>query len=260
MSYPFYPAHSSNYTKGRGGRSVKHITIHHMAGTPRTLRHLYANPNRNGSAHYGVFPSKIEQYVREGDTAWTNGNWRSNQESITIENYGDWRGGYKSPGTLKQLEKLLTDLHKRYPKATMTFHQDVSDKPTACPAQLRGYAQAIWKRVTSKPTSPKGGKDVADPSDVRHIYKYGPLRRTADSAGIRHYTGKKTDFIIKDHLKSAEYKQKKAARKKQAELAKQVPALKAEIAKLKKQGGGSSEDKKYSSWWKDLVNKIKGTK
>jgi len=226
MSYPFYPAHPSNYTKGRGGHRVKYITIHHIAGTPTTLRYLWGNPNRNGSSHYGVFPKKIEQYVREGDTAWTNGNWRSNQESITIENYGNWQNGYKSPGTLKHLEILLTDLHKRYPKATLTFHQDVSDKPTACPAQLRGYATAIWKRVTTKKSQPKGGKDVFRNKSAKEWFKVA----LGYDKRIKNY--QKNYMLKSNHQKIVEKKDK-------------------EIAKLKKQL--NSEDSKLAGKWRTLL-------
>lgn len=148
--YPFYPAHSSNYTVGRGGRRIKYFTIHHIAGAPQTLRYLWADPNRNGSSHYGVFPTKIEQYVSEKNTAWTNGNWQSNQESITIENYGTWLNGYRNDNVLAQLKKLLTDLHRRYPDAKLNFHQDVSNKPTACPGELRNHATRIFNEITNQ--------------------------------------------------------------------------------------------------------------
>lgn len=143
----FYPAAKSNYTVGRG-RPIKKITIHHMAGTPDTLRWLWGDPNRNASSHFGVFPDKIEQYVKVEDTAWTNSNWASNQESITIEVWGDWRNGFVSWETLNNLKELLVAVRASYPEATMEFHQDVSLTATQCPAELRGYASAVWQQVT----------------------------------------------------------------------------------------------------------------
>lgn len=78
------------------------------------------------------------------------------------------------------------------------------------------------------------GDDMADANDVRAIYKYGPLWRTADDGGVKHYTGKKTDFILTDHAKSAEGQRKAAERAKERAAAAQVPQLKAEIISLKK--------------------------
>jgi len=125
-----------------------------MAGTPDTLRYLWGDPNRNGSSHFGVFPGKIEQYVNLGDTAWCNANFASNQESITIENWGDWRNGWTNTDVLANLKKLLRELRKAYPHLQVNYHQDVSQVPTACPAQLRGHAQRVWDELTNEFNQP----------------------------------------------------------------------------------------------------------
>lgn len=157
---PFYPAHGSNYTRGRI-KPIKHITVHHSAGLEQTLRYLWGDPNRNGSSHFWVGNGHIEQYVDTNDTAWTNGNWYSNNESITIEVRGDWRG-YYDLATLQNLEKLLRILRKAYPNTTLTYHKDVSDKFTLCPADLKdkGYAKKEWDQVT------KWLNDQANPTPV----------------------------------------------------------------------------------------------
>lgn len=158
LSYPFYQANGNNYSKGRE-QTVKYITIHHSAGWEQTLRYLWADPSRNGSSHFwvGNGVGAIEQYVDTADTAWTNGNWRSNNESITIEVRGDWRGYYDQP-TLNNLETLLRDLRKAYPQVAIEYHKDVSDKITLCPADLKdkGYARQVWDRVTAwlNPSTP----------------------------------------------------------------------------------------------------------
>lgn len=170
LGIQFYPAHPSNMTVGRGGTPIRKITVHHMAGTPDTLRYLWGNAGRNGSSHFGVFPNKIEQYVQLGDTAWCNGNWNSNLESITIENWGDWRNGWTSPETLANLKRLLRELRKVYPTAQLTFHQDVSDKVTECPAQLRGHAQRVWDEITNEFAPPITPKPTA-------IYRQFPVKK-----------------------------------------------------------------------------------
>lgn len=148
----FYQANGNNYTPGRSGNPVRYVTIHHSAGWEATLRYLWADPNRNGSSHFwvGNQPGQIEQYVDTDDTAWTNGNWQSNLQSITIEVRGDWRGYYDQQ-TLNNLETLLQQIRKNYPQADIQYHKDVSDKMTLCPADLKdkGYARTVWDRVTA---------------------------------------------------------------------------------------------------------------
>lgn len=155
---PFYPANKSNFTVGRGGNPIKFITIHHSAGWENTLRYLWADPNRNGSSHFwvGNKAGQIEQYVDTNDTAWTNGNWQSNQQSITIEVRGDWRGYYDQQ-TLDNLETLLQKLRKAYPTVAISYHKDVSDRITLCPAELKdkGYAKRVWDKVTAWLNPPK---------------------------------------------------------------------------------------------------------
>ena len=154
----FYQANGNNYTPGRSGNPVRYVTIHHSAGWEATLRYLWADPNRNGSSHFwvGNQPGQIEQYVDTDDTAWTNGNWQSNLQSITIEVRGDWRGYYDQQ-TLNNLETLLQQIRKNYPQADIQYHKDVSDKITLCPADLKdkGYARTVWDRVTGWLNPPK---------------------------------------------------------------------------------------------------------
>ena len=157
---PFYQAAGSNYSRGRE-QPIRYVTIHHSAGWEDTLRYLWANPSRNGSSHFwvGNKPGQIEQYVDTDDTAWTNGNWRSNNESLTIETRGDWRGYYDQQ-TLDNLELLLREIRGRFPSVNIEYHKDVSDKITLCPAELKdkGYARAVWDKVTNwlnPPVPPK---------------------------------------------------------------------------------------------------------
>ena len=174
---PFYPANGSNYTPGRGGNVVKYITIHHSAGWENTLRYLWADPNRNGSSHFwvGNNPGQIEQYVDTDDTAWCNGNWTSNQQSISIEVRGDWRGYYDQT-TLNNLETLLTALRRAYPSASITYHKDVSSTFTLCPADLKdkGWAKTVWDKVTgiiwpSTPPAPAISYTAITPKRIKLI-------------------------------------------------------------------------------------------
>lgn len=168
---PFYQANGSNYSRGRE-QPIRYITIHHSAGWEQTLRYLWADPSRNGSSHFWVGNGHIEQYVDTNDTAWTNGNWRSNNESITIEVRGDWRG-YYDQATLDNLETLLRKLRTLYPNVGIEYHKDVSDKMTLCPADLKdkGYAKKVWDKVTAwlNPAKPPVQKITYTPITPKRI-------------------------------------------------------------------------------------------
>lgn len=155
---PFYQANASNYSRGRE-QPIRYITIHHSAGWEQTLRYLWADPNRNGSSHFWVGNGHMEQYVDTNDTAWTNGNWRSNNESITIEVRGDWRG-YYDQATLDNLGRLLYKLRQLYPNVNIEYHKRVSDKITLCPADLldKGYAKVVWDTVSKQLNPPEPPK------------------------------------------------------------------------------------------------------
>lgn len=147
----WYPAAPTNQTAGRGGKAIDRICVHHTAALNNTLRYLWADPARNGSSHFFVSDSVIEQYVDTDNTAWTNGNFDSNQRSITIEVNGDWRNGYYNQGTLNNLKNLFVELRKRWPTARITYHMDESSTTTLCPADLKhkGYALTEWNNAAA---------------------------------------------------------------------------------------------------------------
>jgi|GEM_PF-1807548 len=112
------PAHSSNYTKGRSGKKINKIAVHHMAGvlTAKQCGNIFAKANRNASAHYGVGKDgDIALFVDEANTAWTNSNWNSNCESVTMELSNSSTGGKWPVGdkTLNSAIKLMADIAKR---------------------------------------------------------------------------------------------------------------------------------------------------
>ncbi|MBO5435875.1 N-acetylmuramoyl-L-alanine amidase, partial [bacterium] len=111
-------AYEGNYTKGRSGRKIEKITIHHMAGVLSAQRcgELFQVVGRRGSAHYGIGnDGKIALYVNEADTAWADGNWDSNCTSVSIEVSNSATGGQwqVSDAALASLVKLVADIAKR---------------------------------------------------------------------------------------------------------------------------------------------------
>lgn len=86
----FVAAHSSNYSSGRSGESVRYIIIHTMQGSYSGSISWFQNSAANASAHYNIRSSdgEITQMVREADTGWHAGNLTYNRRSIGIEHEG----------------------------------------------------------------------------------------------------------------------------------------------------------------------------
>lgn len=145
------PADEGNYTKGRSGRNIEAITIHHMAGrlTAEQCGRIFQAKGRYGSSHYGVgYDGSIANYVDEEDTAWTNSNWDSNCKSVTIETSDNDNSWYVNDITLNALIKLVADIAKRrnlgklVPGKNLTWHSMFTN--TTCPGDyLRSKMQYI---------------------------------------------------------------------------------------------------------------------
>lgn len=165
----FYPAAPSNQTAGRGGYSLKYFTVHHSAGWEQTLRYLWADPNRNGSSHFYVSGTVREQYVDTNNTAWCNGNWISNCESVSCETRGDWRNGYYDQATLNNLTEVMYQCLKLYPGLQLTYHMDVSSTNTLCPAdlKLKGYAAQCWQNAKNRIAVEQAAANPATPVNLR---------------------------------------------------------------------------------------------
>lgn len=175
---------SGNYAKGRQGHKIKKITLHHMAGvlTAKECGRIFQAKGRKCSAHYGVgSDGKIGIYVDENNIAYSDGNWASNCESISIEVANSKRGG-QWPVSKKSIDltiKLVADIAKRrnlgklVAGKNLTWHSMYAS--TACPGpylksqikyiaqeanKLNGYGTSTTKTTTttSKTTSSKSFK------------------------------------------------------------------------------------------------------
>jgi sporulation domain-containing protein len=145
------PAYEGNYTKGRSGRNIEAITLHHMAGrlTADQCGRIFQAKGRYGSSHYGVgYDGSIASYVDEDDTAWTNSNWDSNCKSITIEISDNDNSWYVNDITLNAVIKLVADVANRrelgtlVPGKNLTWHSMFAN--TTCPGDyLRSKMQYI---------------------------------------------------------------------------------------------------------------------
>ena len=145
------PAYEGNYSKGRSGRKIEQICLHHMAGrlTAEQCGRIFQTKGRYGSSHYGVgYDGSIANYVDEEDTAWTNSNWDSNCKSITIEISDNDNSWYVNDITLNAVIKLVADIAKRrglgtlVPGKNLTWHSMFTS--TDCPGDyLRSKMQYI---------------------------------------------------------------------------------------------------------------------
>ena len=138
---------SPNFTGGRQGLAPRFITFHHIVGSMESANSRFQNASQQVSTHFAVGERGVWQFVDTDNTAWGNGNWNSNLESISIEHEGDWRFGYYNAGCLEQSAQLIALLRKTHPSIVgYNIHRDVSLSGTVCPGDLP-FAN-IWNRST----------------------------------------------------------------------------------------------------------------
>ena len=167
------PAYEGNYTKGRSGRKIEAITIHHMAGrlTAEQCGKIFQKIGRYGSSHYGIgYDGRIGQYVDETDTAWTNSNWDSNCKSVTIETSDNDNSWYVNDTTLNSLIKLVADIAKRnnlgtlVPGKNLTWHSMFTS--TTCPGD---YLRSKMQYIADEANKINCGSSVPS-SNVVNVY------------------------------------------------------------------------------------------
>lgn len=167
------PAYEGNYTKGRSGRKIEAITIHHMAGrlTAEQCGKIFQQVGRYGSSHYGIgYDGRIGQYVDESDTAWTNSNWDSNCKSVTIETSDNDNSWYVNDTTLNSLIKLVADIAKRnnlgtlVPGKNLTWHSMFTS--TTCPGD---YLRSKMQYIADEANKINCGSSVPS-SNVVNVY------------------------------------------------------------------------------------------
>lgn len=132
-----------HYTPGRAGRKIRYITRHHTAGILNTDQVWDVWQMRQASAHYIVETNgQTGQLVWDRDTAWSNGNQQSNQESITIEhsNNGGAPGWPISDATIIGGARLAAALCRFYGLGRPEFGKNIRDHRefygTSCPHHL----------------------------------------------------------------------------------------------------------------------------
>lgn len=138
-------ANPANYTVDRS-KPIRAITFHHVVGSDDSAISRFQQASQV-SAHFVVGDTKITQMVALENTAWTNANFASNSECITIEHEGDWRNGYRNDAVIENSAKLVAWLRTLYPGITYNRHREVSLSGTVCPADLP--VEEIWGRANT---------------------------------------------------------------------------------------------------------------
>lgn len=169
MATAFVPADKSNYTVGRAGNKIDHITVHHMAGimSAGQCGGIFQRPGRGGSSNYGIgVGGEVACYVDEDNMAWCDGNRQSNRTTVSIETSnssigGDWPVSDASYNTLC---KLVADIAKRNGLGTLVVgknlfgHKDFA--PTACPGP---YLYSRLNDIANRANAINGGSPSPSP-------------------------------------------------------------------------------------------------
>ena len=124
------PAYAGNYSKGRSGRKIEKIAIHHMAGvlSAKVCGGIFQRKGRKASSNYGIGKDgEIGLYVDEANTSYCNSNWDSNCKSVTIETSNSKTGGdwLVSDKVLNKLIELVADIAKRNGLGTLIKGKNV---------------------------------------------------------------------------------------------------------------------------------------
>lgn len=133
-----------NYTPGRGGNHVDHITLHIMAGYLAGTDATFQDASRGTSATYGIgADGTIHQYVRETDTPWSDSDWLSNQTGISIEHEGGLPQAKCTRACMDASARLCADIARRHGwkrlwhdgvKGNVYLHREIPGSThTTCP-------------------------------------------------------------------------------------------------------------------------------
>lgn len=141
---------NKHYTKGRNGRKINKVIIHHNAGN-LTIKSIWdVWQTRQASAHYQVDSGgRIGQLVWDRDTAWHAGNWEANTTSIGIEHADisskPWR---ISEACLDNGAHLVAAICHYYKLGRPVWGKNVFGhkhfSATECPASLAGSQHAAY--------------------------------------------------------------------------------------------------------------------
>lgn len=121
---------------------IKTIVIHSIVGSVNSAASRFATPGQFASSNYIIGEDgKLYRVLEEYLVPFTNGNYQSNRESITIE-HADYGKPYdpRPEALYKTSAKLVADLCREYKipcsRSYIKKHREISGSSTECPAGL----------------------------------------------------------------------------------------------------------------------------
>lgn len=178
---------SPNYTAGRSGHRIDHITLHIMAGYLAGTDATFANPAVQTSAHYGIgADGSIHQYVDEKNTAWADGNALSNATGISIEHEGGIPQAKCTRACMDASAQLCADIARRYgwkklehinsDAGNVYLHREVyGSTHTTCPdlapngLDVNYVIKKANEILGNKTTNNNGGNNNMNKNDIHAI-------------------------------------------------------------------------------------------
>lgn len=218
---------SPNYGATRFGNQIEYIIVHWIVGTLQSADAVFANPNSDVSAHYGIGNGVIHQYVKESDTAWHAGNQTANRKSIGIEH----QGGPSIPITdavYNTSADLIADICRRYGKRfPIRAHREFV--ATACPGTLD--INRLNQLVDARLNPSKGV--IMDTNAGRELYRTGLFREPENDsvASAGQWNGRTATNALQVLRDSPEWQMNARKLRDYDVLAKQVTELSARPTK-----------------------------
>ena len=182
-----YKLMNKHYTKGREGRRIDKLVIHHNGGSLTMDQIWQVWQTRQASAHYQVDTAgRIGQLVNDWDTAWQAGTWEANLTSIGIEHAqipGTGATGPVNDKTLEEGAHLVAALCKAYglgrPQWWRNMFPHNNFEATQCPGHLHptgsqgkryeSRAQAWYDAMTGGKPVPQSSQPQPQPATRRLI-------------------------------------------------------------------------------------------
>ena len=209
---------NKHYTKGRAGKNITKIVVHHNAGSLSVKECWDTWQKRQASAHYQVeADGTIGQLVWDRDTAWHAGDLKANQTSIGIEHANNSTKNWTiSEATLDNGAHLVAALCHLHglgePRWGVNVFPHQHFSATACPGAIAGAQNAkymeraqYWykqmasqtpakpaqpvKKPVAKKTTPKKSIDAIAHEVIAGKWGTGNARKTAlKNAGYNYQT------------------------------------------------------------------------
>lgn len=174
---------ASGNTNGNMGSKLG-ICIHHAAGTSIDMAGTFLA--RGTSAHYGVEPGHVRQFVEDRNNAWAAGHRWANNRLIHVECVNSAVGGGwpVAEATVDTLVEFLADKCRECGWARLDVgeslfgHRDFY--ATECPGVLYGRLGEIARRVNEMIENGEGEEMDAE-TKAKIDYIFNELSRTDDA-------------------------------------------------------------------------------